>query len=120
GRAGRGGSSPNIMEGAAKGAAAVALRGDGLVAEEGAVRDGEGGAIRNGDGSSSGGVADCFIVGQQVVGNGHRAAGVQAAAAPVLPPSPAVGDSQAGERDGEPFGDVEDPVGIVAADGQQA
>ena len=66
------------------------------------------------------GAAEDDIVGQDVVGEGQRAADVQDAAAPLVPHGPAVGDRQAGDGDGEPFVDVEDPVGVVAADGQQA
>src|SRR5262249_54071666 len=117
--AGHRGDSPNNVDRAAEGAAAGSLRGDRLVVEEDAVRDGKGAAVRNGDGPSSGEVAEGFIIGQQVVGDGHRAAGVQEAAAPAIPPGPAVGDRQPGDGHGEPFGDVEDPVDVLAADGQQ-
>src|SRR5262249_57816747 len=116
GARGHGGGGPNIGDGAAKGAAAGPLRGDRLVVEEYAVRDGKGAAVRNGDGPSPGEVAEGFVIGQQVVGDGHRAAGVQETAAPALPPGPAVGDRQAGDGHGEPFGDVEDPVLVVATD----
>src|SRR5262245_35248213 len=95
---------------------------DGLVADESAARGGESASVIVGDGPTPGVthvVLRCGVVGQHVVGEQQRATGVQDAAA-TISPRPAVGDGQAGDGDGVAFADVEDPVDVAAADGQEA
>src|SRR5439155_4156638 len=99
-----------IPDGAALGVSALGPA-DGLVADEDGIGDPQH-AILIGDATAA---RVGFVVGQDIVDDVQRAAGVQdgAPAAPAALPSPgppAVGNGQAGDRDGEPpVDDVEHP-----------
>src|SRR5262249_40530420 len=97
---------------------------------EGTARDGKGGAIRIGDGPTLsrvpvGGVAEPFVVGQDIVTERQGAADVQDASAGAngfAAASQTIFNRQAGDGDRNRFlvlADIKDPAGVVAADGQE-
>src|SRR5262249_26081835 len=72
-------------------------------------------------------VIERLVVGEDVVGEVQGAAAIQDGAAPAaagilpldVPVAQAVRDGQSVDGDGDPTADVEDAVGVVAADGQK-
>src|SRR5262249_20708015 len=121
GAVGDGGGSLDIPDGTAEGVAAAAGA-EGPVATKRAAADAEGGAVPVADGPAQGRVAGSLIVGQEVVDEVQRRAGVQAAS-PLAVGRPAVFDRQSGDGDRDRLlvlTDVKDAAGVVAADGQQA
>lgn len=115
-----------IAEDDAAPASIFARAADRLVAEKAAVRGSERGATFIFDRASAGDIgtvpAECFVVGQDIVGEGQGATLVQdaAAPAPLAIVNPAVRNGETGEGNAMSPADVKDTEGVVAADGQPA
>src|SRR5262245_3215927 len=100
------------------GDAGTAVAADRLVVAEFTVGDGEQGAGRVEDAADPGVTALAVagpVGGEGAVGDGQGAGVVDAAAVFGL----AVGDGQTGEEGGDAPADLEDPAGVLAADGHQ-
>src|SRR5262249_2953570 len=130
------GGGAKVGDGAAMGisgaVAAAAIGAQGQVAEEGTAGDGQLSRTDVGEAAAPGapdldehgdaGIADDLIVGQDVVGE-RQVAQIQDRAAVTgedgrAAIGEAVGHRHPGDGDGQAGADVEDPAGVVAADGQ--